>query len=177
MPTRPASRMIDFDLFGVQALGAALDVEPARPFVLAVGHDDRGRHVGADRVRKHVDRLHGAGGRRMERHRDEALRLRDDLALLDRVPLLDDRFRRGAEVLRERHDETLGQRHRLDGEPVRQILVVRRMNAAEEPSRRHQASPPAAALTSTSSPEPSSTLIRIVFIGQTAATVSGISKS
>ncbi len=165
-----------FDLFGVQTLPAAFDVEPLHPFVRAVGHDDRGGHVGADRVRKDVDRLHGARGRRVEGHRDESLRLGDDLALLDRIPLLDDRLRRGAQVLRERNDESLGQRHRLYGKLVRQILVIRRMNAAVESSCRHQASPPAAALSSTSTSEPSIVLIRIVFIGQTAAIESGISK-
>ncbi|OPZ23276.1 MAG: hypothetical protein BWZ02_03271 [Lentisphaerae bacterium ADurb.BinA184] len=98
--------------------------------VLAVAGDlDRG-HQRPGRAGAFGDRADCAAGRRMHGGGNKAPGRRQNLALAHRVALLDRQFRRGADVLHERHHVLLQQRCRLDRRPGRQRLAVRRVNAA-----------------------------------------------
>jgi hypothetical protein len=163
-----------FYLFCVEAFARSLYTAPFEPFIFSVRYDNRGRSVDADGRWMHSDRINRSRGRRVDRGRYESARLGDDLSLLHLVALLDDRLRGSAEVLGEEHYELFGQRHLDYRVRVRQPLVIRWMNASEELSASHQASPPAAAAGS-STAAASSPVTTIVFIGHSAATSAGIS--
>ena len=78
------------------------------PFIFAIGFDHDAHRVKTRRVRLHMHRhfQDGAGCRRMDGSRNPAIRLADQLTFQYVVARLDDRARRAANTLMQRHDQT-----------------------------------------------------------------------
>ncbi len=101
------------------------------PFVLAIAVDDDriGEHARYVRKGLWADKADHTGRGGVQRCADEAAGGRDLLAFEHPLAEGDTRLRRGAQVLRQRQYQALGQRCRLDRRAVGQVLVLRWVDA------------------------------------------------